>query len=677
MPARRSPRNLDLNPAQRQAVEQTDGPVLVLAGAGSGKTRVITRKIAHLARMGVAPEHIAAVTFTNKASREMRSRAAATMGREAAKAARICTFHRLGLQILRGALEEVGLRRGFTIFDSDDSLGLVRELARRHGLRADDQVPAYAWRISAWKSEGLAGDQAASSNDPIDRAAAIIYPDYRRELLAYNAVDFDDLILLPVEMLSAHDAQRAAWRERIRYLLVDEYQDTNLTQYQLMKLLVGEAARFTVVGDDDQSIYAWRGARPENLQQLASDYPTLSVIKLEQNYRCTGRILQAANGLIGNNPHLFEKRLWSEHGPGDALRVMTAADTTDEAERIAAEIYTRKITGRSESGAVRWSDFAILYRSNHLARPFEEALRSLRIPYQISGGTSFFDRSEVRDVIAYLRLMVNPDDDAAFLRVVNVPRRGIGATTLEKLTAIAARERVGLMSAIGRTDDGMDARARLRLVGFRDWIAAKAQLADGDHPVRAVEELLADSGYHEHLRLNAKDAAQAEKRWDNVNELVEWLRRGSKDAEVQDLAGLLAHLCLIDALDRDDDEGDQDAVRLTTLHASKGLEFPHVYLVALEEGVLPHRNSIEADTIEEERRLAYVGLTRAQRSLVLSYAEQRRRYGQMVSCQPSRFLAELPEAVLDWENKREPATPEERQATGAAALADLRSLLGG
>jgi ATP-dependent DNA helicase Rep len=668
---RRPPSNHDLNPAQRHAVETTAGPVLVLAGAGSGKTRVITRKIAHLSRSGLAPEQIAAVTFTNKAAREMRARAAASMGRAAAKAARISTFHRLGLEILRGGLDEVGLRRGFTIFDSEDSLGLVRELARRHGLKADDFVPQYAWRISSWKSDGVDPTELKSS-DPIDRAAALIYPEYRRELLAYNAVDFDDLILLPVELLKTHDGQRAAWRKRIRYLLVDEYQDTNLTQYELVKLLVGAEANFTVVGDDDQSIYAWRGARPENLQQLAEDFPALSVVKLEQNYRCSGHILKAANGLIAHNPHLFEKRLWSDHGPGDAIRVMLATDTTDEAERIAAEIYTRKITGDGTS----WSDVAVLYRSNHLARPFEEALRSLRIPYQVSGGTSFFDRSEVRDVIAYLRLMVNPDDDAAFLRVVNVPRRQIGANTLERLTAVAARARCSLMAAIAVADEGLEGRARLRLVEFRDWVAGKAELAERDDPVLAVEELLADCCFEQHIRINAKEPAQAEKRWDNVVELVSWLKRGMKDLEEVDLAGLLNHLCLLDQLDRNEDEADQDAVRLMTLHAAKGLEFPHVYMVAMEEGLLPHRNSIESDTVEEERRLAYVGLTRAQYSLVLSYAEQRRRYGQMMSCQPSRFLDELPDEVMNWEVSREPATEEERQATGAAALDDLRNLLG-
>jgi ATP-dependent DNA helicase Rep len=670
MPARRPSPHTEMNPSQSRAVETTDGPVLVLAGAGSGKTRVITRKIAHLSRSGLSPDQIAAVTFTNKAAREMRTRAAQLMGREAAGAARISTFHRLGLEILRSGLDEVGLRRGFTIFDSEDSLALVRELTRRHGLPADDQVQAYAWQISAWKGECVAPEQARADG-PVEHAARMIYPDYRRELLAYNAVDFDDLILLPVELLSAHPAQRAAWRDRIRYLLVDEYQDTNLAQYQMMKLLVGDAGRFTVVGDDDQSIYAWRGARPENLQQLAEDYPSLSVIKLEQNYRCTGRILEAANGLIGNNPHLFDKRLWSDHGPGDALRVMVAKDTQDEAERIGAELYTRKLTG----SGVDWSDFAILYRSNHLARPFEEALRSLRIPYQVSGGTSFFDRSEVRDVIAYLRLMVNPDDDAAFLRVVNVPRRQIGANTLERLTAVAARARCSLMAAVAVPDEALEGRARLRLIEFHDWITAKAELAERDDPVRAVEELLADSGYQEHLRLGTTDAAQAEKRWDNVVELVAWLRRGTRDAADKDLAGLLAHLCLLDQLDRKDEEGEPDAVRLSTLHAAKGLEFQHVYLVALEEGVLPHRNSIEADSVEEERRLAYVGLTRARRSLVLSYAEQRRRYGQVVACKPSRFLDELPEAVLDWELSQQPVSEEERQATGTAALADLRSLL--
>ncbi|MEO0972249.1 MAG: UvrD-helicase domain-containing protein, partial [Pseudomonadota bacterium] len=477
-----------LNPVQQHAARHTSGPLLVLAGAGSGKTRVITRKIAYLIlQEALAPSQITAVTFTNKAAREMQERAGELLGPKVASAVRISTFHKLGLNILRSECEQLGFRRGFSIFDAEDAATLVRELVRRAGGDAKKNAPPMQWRISAWKNDLISPEQAlASAEEPLDRAAAKLYGDYERSLKAYNAFDFDDLIALPVRLFSEHAGTLAAWRERIRYLLVDEYQDTNLAQYRLMQLLVGEAGRFTVVGDDDQSIYAWRGARPENLQQLAEDFPSLEVVKLEQNYRSSRRILGAANQLIANNPHLFEKRLWSDHGLGERIRILSTNDGDDEALRVVAELVTHHVKMRS-----RHADYAILYRSNHQARAFEKALRHHQVPYKVSGGTSFFDRSEVRDVVAYLKLLVNPDDDAAFLRVVNVPRREIGASSIEQLTQLATQEQLSLFNAVEQTaiDEALRPRQASALKSFVALLREKAEVAERDDPVRGAREL--------------------------------------------------------------------------------------------------------------------------------------------------------------------------------------------
>jgi ATP-dependent DNA helicase Rep len=663
-----------LNEVQQAAVRRTDGPLLVLAGAGSGKTRVITRKIAWLVcREGLSPDRVTAVTFTNKAAREMRARAGELLGGDAADQVRISTFHRLGLTVLRHECRRLGYRPGFSIFDAEDAATLVRELVRRSGGDPRKNAAPVQWRISAWKNDLIAPEQAVQgAQERLESVAATIYAEYQRHLKAYNAVDFDDLIGLPVSLFEQHEEALLGWRERIRYLLVDEYQDTNRAQYRLMRALVGDAGRFTVVGDDDQSIYAWRGARPENLQDLQQDFPSLEVVKLEQNYRSSRRILGAANQLIGNNPHLFEKRLWSDHGPGERIRILVAADGEDEARRVTAELVTHQVTNRSRHG-----DYAILYRSNHQARAFESALRQHQVPYRVSGGTSFFDRAEVRDVVAYLKLLVNPDDDASFLRVVNVPRREIGAASLEQLAALAAERDCSLFAAA----DTMALAERIRprqassLADFVRWMRAKAEVAERIDAMQAVRELVDESQYEHWVKETAKDPVQAGRRLENVEELVTWISRiAAKKPDDWSLADILAHMSLLDMLDgRDDDPGNE--VTLTTLHAAKGLEFPFVFLVGMEEGILPHQNAIEADTIEEERRLAYVGLTRAQRELVISYTRARRRYGEFVECTPSRFLEELPVDELEWEGRGSEAPEAVRQQRGQQALAAIRAML--
>lgn len=664
---------MSLNPAQLEAVRYTAGPLLVLAGAGSGKTRVITEKIAALVAGGMPPYSIAAVTFTNKAAREMRQRAGALLDKETAKQLRISTFHTLGLNILRREYGNLGYKRGFTIFDANDSRSLVKELLKNDNADTEGAIEAACAAISAWKSELVAPEVAlAGAADELVQARARQYAAYQRALQAYNALDFDDLIARPVFLFRELPQVLAAWQDRIGYLLGDEYQDTNFAQYQLMGQLVGARGAFTVVGDDDQSIYAWRGARPDNLKSLASDYPALKVIKLEQNYRSSGRILAAANGLIANNPHLFDKQLWSAHGPGDRIRVLVARDGADEADRVAMEIMRMRMERGGE-----WHDFAVLYRGNHQSRVFEQALRALEIPYSVTGGISFFDRAEVKDVLAYLRLIANPDDDAAFLRVVNVPRREIGAATLEKLGAWASSRGLGLLAASleAGLHSVLPVRTVERLHGFARRMIELGDEAEGGAPVDELARgLIEELGYRDWLFENARDPRQAETANENLAELLDWLGRASRSGDEPTLADALRRLSLMDMLDRQSEDDGDDRVRLMTLHAAKGLEFPTVFLVGCEEELLPHRANLAGPGLEEERRLAYVGITRAQRRLFMTYARRRKRFGETLECEPSRFLEELPDEVLEWEGRVE-LSAEETKARGQSAIAGLRSML--
>jgi len=662
----------DLNPRQQEAVEHIDGPLLVLAGAGSGKTRVITHKIAHLIRRcGLEPHQITAVTFTNKAAREMKARTERLLHGSRAEGLNVSTFHTLGLNIIRREHKTLAIRPGFSIFDAQDTETLLKDLMQRNGLDSS-RTNDVQWRISAWKNALVdPGEALSRAEDELQAGAARLYADYQRALDAYNAVDFDDLILRPVRLLRDHPEILDRWQNRIRHLLVDEYQDTNLSQYELVRLLVGVRQRFTVVGDDDQSIYAWRGARPENLAQLKEDFPRLRIIKLEQNYRSTGRILRAANHLIGHNPHVFDKRLWSELGPGEPIRVLSCRNEQDEAERVVAEILRRRATG------ARHGDFAILYRGNHQARLFEQALRRHRIPYFLSGGTSFFARTEIKDLLAYLRLLANPEDDAAFLRVVNTPRREIGPNTLEKLAAHAAERGNSLMRACGGM--GLAAhlsdRARERLARFAAWIDGHAQQAAQGSPSKVVERLVEEMDYEGWLAATSSSRKTAERRMANVRELLEWLR-ALENGELQErtLAEMVDHITLMNMLDQREDEEEKDQVRLMTLHAAKGLEFPHVFLVGMEEELLPHHSAIEEEDVLEERRLAYVGITRARHTLTLTLARRRKRFGEMVACDPSRFLEELPPEDLEREGANSNLSPEQQREKGAAHLAQLRAM---
>ncbi len=664
----------DLNPRQLEAVRYVGGPLLVLAGAGSGKTRVIARKIAHLVReCGLAPRHIAAVTFTNKAAREMKARVASALQGREGRGLTISTFHTLGLDILRRDHARAELRRGFSLFDPQDAEAIIKEHLR--GRRQDDALTpaAVQARISAWKNALVEPAEALShAEDDFEADLARLYADYQRSLHAYNAVDFDDLIRLPARLFAAQPDLLEAWQSRLRYLLVDEYQDTNGAQYELVRRLVGPRGALTVVGDDDQSIYAWRGARPENLARLKEDFPTLKVVMLEQNYRSSGRILGLANALIAHNTHLFEKRLWCAHGEGELPRVITCRDEAHEAERVVSEILHRRFADKANYG-----DFAILYRGNHQARLFEQALREHDIPYFLSGGTSFFARAEIKDVMAYMRLLANPEDDAAFLRIVNTPRREIGPNTLEKLAGYARERGVPLLRACGELGLGqhLERRPRERLEQFAAWLDTHARHAVSE-PVVAVRALVEGMNYAAWLKENASSLPVAERRLENVHDLLNWLEAlGKGENEGKSLQDRVGHLSLMDVLQRQEEEEGGDRVALMTLHAAKGLEFPHVMLVGMEEELLPHRVSIEDDSIEEERRLAYVGITRAREHLTFTLAKRRKRFGEMVQVQPSRFLEELPESGLDWDTRRV-ANAEENRARGTAHLAGLKGLLG-
>ncbi|MDX1823322.1 MAG: DNA helicase Rep [Thiohalomonadales bacterium] len=663
-----------LNSPQLAAVRHLDGPCLVLAGAGSGKTRVITHKIAYLIQQcGIDPRHIAAVTFTNKAAREMKERVSNLLDKNAVQGLRVSTFHTLGLDVIRREMKSLDYKPGFSIYDNTDSSGLLRELMTRtfgdHGNQAEQML----WRISRWKNAFILPEQALAeaNGDAVTVAAARLYEAYNHHLKTYNAVDFDDLIMLPVLLFREHPEILERWQNRIRYLPVDEYQDTNATQYELVQQLVGVRGNLTVVGDDDQSIYAWRGAQPENLAQLQQDFPRLKIIKLEQNYRSTGRILKAANRLIANNPHVFEKQLWSELGFGDPIRILRTRDEEQEAEQIVSELIHHRFVQRSRN-----SDYAILYRGNHQSRLFERVLREHDVPYYLSGGISFFAYAEVKDIMAYLRLLSNPDDDNAFLRIVNTPRREIGPGSVEKLANYATERGHSLFTAsleLGLSQR-LGPRPMSQLQQFAEWILDLRHHADNSETVSVARRLVTDIDYERWLLDNSRDEAQAMRRMDNVNELLSWLERMAKSNPEADLSELVAKLTLLDSLDRDEDERG-DRVHLMTLHAAKGLEFPHVYLVGMEEELLPHRNSIEEENIEEERRLAYVGITRAQKNLTLSFASKRKRYGDVVDCQPSRFIDELPAEDLQWAGEGIEVNKEDRQQRGQAHLANLKSLL--
>lgn len=668
---------MKLNPQQDAAVKFIGGPCLVLAGAGSGKTRVIINKIAYLIQECELPaRHIAAVTFTNKAAREMRERINAQLPKSATRGLTISTFHTLGLEILKKEYRQLGYKANFSLFDDQDSFALLKELTTGEYNGDKELIRKLQNRISSWKNDLTLPELALQQTQDAETISlANYYLQYSKMLKACNAFDFDDLILLPTLLFQHQTETRERWQQKIRYLLVDEYQDTNTSQYELVKWLVGERRRFTVVGDDDQSIYSWRGARPQNLVLLKKDFPELQVIKLEQNYRSAERILKAANILIANNPHEFEKKLFSVNGYGVPLKVLPCKHEEDEADKVVAEIISHRFSNRSQ-----YRDYAILYRGNHQARVFEKALMTNRIPYRISGGTSFFARSEIKDVMAYLRLLVNQDDDNALLRIINVPRREIGHATLEKIGNLANQLQISLFAACCHPElaQVLPARSLQTVTQFADWINQLADNAQRAEASEAIRDLIRQSHYEAWLFETSNSPKAAEMALKNVNELYRWIvemLEGKDDEPAMTINEVVSKLCLRDMLERQEQEDQADQVQLLTLHASKGLEFPYVFMVGMEEGILPHQTSIDEDNVEEERRLAYVGITRAQRELIFTYARERRQYGETIKPEPSRFLQELPQDDLEWQKPEQPKTAEQRQQTAAANIARLRQLL--
>lgn len=665
-----------LNPRQQEALEAITGPVLVLAGAGSGKTSVITQKIAYLtSECGLKGHQIIALTFTNKSAREMKERVGSLMTGKEARGLTVSTFHNLGLNIIRKEVEALGYKPGFSIFDSQDVLALLKDLTHKEFEAAEDACEPIQHLISNWKNDLISPSRAmAGANGPDQVLAARVYEAYQKTLKLYNGVDFDDLILQPVELFKHRTDILEKWQNKVRYLLVDEYQDTNSSQYLLVKQLVGQRSNFTVVGDDDQSIYAWRGARPENLAELQADFPSLKVVKLEQNYRSTGRILKVANQLIANNPHEFSKALWSDKAFGDPVRVISCRNEDAEAERIATEILQFQLQNEAE-----FRDFAILYRSNHQARLMELKLQSYKVPYKVSGGQSFFARTEVKDIMAYLKILLNPADDNAFLRIVNTPRREIGAATLEKLVNYANYRGESLIRACQEIglEQFISGAALARVKEFGHWIEHLSQKSQQEDPIASVRQMVSDMEYQDWLLQTSSGPPMAEKRMANVETLISSLQSSLEKAVTKndnaDMGDAVARLVLMDLLERQEEEDETDRVQMMTLHSAKGLEFPHVFLMGMEEELLPHRNAVDEGNLEEERRLAYVGITRAKRTLAITLARKRKQYGELVECSPSRFLDELPEDDLEWQGRGDD-DPSKNLEQGQATLAGLKGM---
>lgn len=660
-----------LNNAQQEAVNYLHGPCLVLAGAGSGKTRVITHKIGRLIQAGLEAERIVAITFTNKAAVEMRERAKSLIGRSA-KNVLICTFHAMGVRMLREDGEYIGLKSNFSILDTDDVTGILKDA----GSTTDKQLARqWQWRISNWKNQGLSASQAiAIVGNDFDRTCAQVMSRYEERLNAYQSVDFDDLVVLPHKLLNEHTDVRLKWQNLIQHILIDEYQDTNATQYAFLKLLSGALQRFTAVGDDDQSIYGWRGATLENLQKLPIDFPQLKIIKLEQNYRSTNAILSAANNLIQPNPKLFPKTLFSELGLGEAVQVIESDNEEHEAERVVARIQSQRAVARTNrAGEVsfpEFKEFAVLYRANHQSRVLEQAFRKAQIPYKVSGGQSFFDKAEIRDLCAWLRLWVNNDDDPAFLRAITTPKRGIGHQSLQALGRFASQYKQSLFETLFSGSLSAVISPRI-LDGLQEFgreindLEYRAKQTKGFEDAKAfLFEWLKNIAYEKYLFDSEDNEKVASTRWNNVLDFCDWIakRCGGHTGDAAGITTLTQTVSLLEVVQTvsllstlNEREQDQNLVTLSTLHAAKGLEWPSVMLIGINEDLLPFKPSAQAEEgelsddqalasalrIEEERRLMYVGITRAQFSLLVSWCKRRKKGRDIIIAEPSRFIKEM------------------------------------
>lgn len=627
-------RLFDLNPGQHAAVTCLSGPMLILAGAGTGKTRVITTRIAYLIDQGVPADHILAVTFTNKAAREMKERIAGLVTPEQADEVTASTFHSLCVRILRAHAPLLGFKSNFSIFDEGDQMGLLRKVITRTAAKDEKLDPNLARALI-----GKAKNSGWNAKPDENTLAGAVFARYQQELKNQNAMDFDDLLVMAVRLLGDHPEVRARWQSRFRHLLVDEFQDTNTLQLELVRLLAsGNPPNVCVVGDDDQSIYGWRGAEISNILEFERHFPNPSIFKLEQNYRSTNAILSAANRLISNNKHRRVKKLWSAEDGGDPVRIMGVPTESEEAEFLVSEIVALR-----ESANATWEDFAVLFRMNAQSRLVEGELRRMRIPYRVVGGKSFYDRREVKDLLSYLAAIVNPDDDQALLRIISTPPRGIGAVTVEMAVEESAKAHCSVQMLL-LSKEFLD-RASRKTVEKISAFAQELQTlriraaTPGADLAGIVSTYLSECGYFDDLQRSCKTPEEFLNRESNVKEMLNMLGQFQKRSS-QGLQGFLDEM----SLDRDREEDKEDKARgvtLITLHAAKGLEFPHVFLIGAEDGLLPHSRSVAEGTLDEERRLFYVGITRARRSLTVTHCHQRNRYGSTSPCSPSRFLEEI------------------------------------
>lgn len=638
----------DLNPQQRQAVTHSEGPLLVFAGAGTGKTRVLTRRIAYLVReRAVAPWSILAVTFTNKAAGEMRERVEVLSGRQG-QGMWIGTFHAMCARLLRAEGERMGIPRDFSIYDAGDQEALMKQVA--DSLLLNGQDPSFKPRallaeVSRAKNELLGPrDYERTAADSRERSIAHAYAYYQRMLAESHALDFDDLIMRAVDLFREHPDVLERYRSRFRHVLVDEYQDINFAQYKLIKMLAEAHRNITVVGDDDQSIYRWRGADVRLMLQFEKDFPGATVVKLEQNYRSTQAILDAANEVIRRNSHRSEKRLFSELGHGDRIRVYHALSEREEAAWVVSRIAADAGAGHP------LGSFAVLFRTNAQSRALEEAFNDAGIPYQLVGGQRFYERKEIRDIVAYLRVLTNPYDNVSLLRIINTPTRGIGARAIERLGAVAEASGLPLLGAALRAEQyaaelGRSTAAVVRFGALMQQMIDRAAEASADELIR---EVLIRSGYEQSLV--AERSAEAEGRLENVRELISAAAVFAERSEDRSLTAFLEHVSLVSDVDAMSEQG--QLVTLMTLHAAKGLEFPTVFMVGMEEGLFPHgRSTSDPLALEEERRLCYVGMTRAQRRLYLTHAAERMQFGELQRNVPSRFLSEIPQHLVAEEGR--------------------------
>lgn len=667
--------SLSLNKEQSEAVKYISGPLLVLAGAGSGKTKVITNKITHLIKnCDYKAQNICAVTFTNKAAKEMQHRIQKELPSNLSRGLKVSTFHTLGLTIIKQNLTKLNLRSGFSIFDNEDSMQVIRKFLKS-GMAQDKEIVKQILRsISLWKNNLLTPDDIKddSLTSVCDIDVKGLYANYQETLNSYNAVDFDDLIFQPVKIFQHNRHILEEWQNKIRHLLIDEYQDSNTCQYELVKLLVGIRQKLTAVGDDCQAIYSWRGARPENIINLQNDFPSLKIIKLEQNYRSTARILHTANHLIANNQNVVMKKLWSNLGHGELIRIFSCASEEAEAEQIVSDIISHKLYNRTN-----YNQYAILYRSNHLARIFEKTLRKYNIPYQISGGQSWFSKTEIKDILAYLKLVSNFNDDAAFLRIINTPRRGIGNKTLADLSAYAKNRQQSLLNCCDNLgiSDQINEKSYKALREFKVWLMHIAdRLNAAENILEVLRDLLRDIEYEDYLYTLHSTPEKVRRCMDNIWDLFEWLNKIINSKPGLTINDGINKLILFDILDNSDSEN-IEAVNLMTLHAAKGLEFPYVYLTGVEENILPHHVSIENNSVEEERRLTYVGITRAQKNLTLSLSQKRKQGSALQTTTPSRFIDELPKDSLEWHGLKQASNPELSKKIANLHLAGLKSIL--